>query len=748
MKNLFKYAASYWKAMIAIMLILFVQAYCDLSLPAYTSNIVNVGIQQGGIEDEIPEQIAREEMDKLLLFVSEEDGQKVMDAYEEDTESYEKDAYVLKESVSGDEEQMKELQDILKLPMMMTTGFESGSDMTKEVESQLKSSLPDGTVSEDTTIFDIMKMLPGEQRTAMVEKMGEQMDDLPDTILDQAAVSYCKSVYQDLGMDMEKIQTGYLAKTGGMMIALAFLGMAASVLVGFLASRVGASAGRDLRGRVFHKVVGFSNHEFNQFSTASLITRSTNDIQQIQMLIVMLLRMLLYAPILAIGGVFQVMKTNVSMSWIIGLAVIIIACMVLLLFVVAMPKFKMLQKLVDKLNLVTREILTGLSVIRAFSTEKHEEKRFDDANVELTKTNLFVNRAMTFMMPAMMLVMNGVSVLIVWTGAHGISDGQMQVGDMMAFIQYTMQIIMGFLMLCMISIMLPRAAVAADRVEEVLKSETIICDPERPEVLPEQGEGVLSFDHVSFKYPGADEDVLQDITFTARPGQTTAIIGSTGSGKSTLVNLIPRFYDVTEGKITLDGIDIRDIKQHDLREKLGYVPQKGVLFSGNIASNIMFGNQDGTEEEMKEAAEIAQATEFIETKPEGYESPIAQGGSNVSGGQKQRLSIARAIAKHPQVFIFDDSFSALDYKTDVTLRHALAEKTRESTVLIVAQRISTILHAEQILVLDDGKIVGKGTHAELLKNCEVYREIAESQLSRAELESAVQTDGKEEKIHG
>ena len=748
MKNLFKYAASYWKAMIAIILILFVQAYCDLSLPAYTSDIVNVGIQQGGIEDEIPEQIAREEMDKLLLFVSEEDGQKVMDAYEEDTESYEKDAYVLKESVSGDEEQMKELQDILKLPMMMTAGFESGSDMTKEVESQLKSSLPDGTVSEDPTIFDIMKMLPGEQRTVMVEKMGEQMDDLPDTILDQAAVSYCKSVYQDLGMDMEKIQTGYLVKTGGMMIALAFLGMAASVLVGFLASRVGASAGRDLRGRVFHKVVGFSNHEFNQFSTASLITRSTNDIQQIQMLIVMLLRMVLYAPILAIGGVFQVMKTNVSMSWIIGLAVIIIACMVLLLFVVAMPKFKMLQKLVDKLNLVTREILTGLSVIRAFSTEKHEEKRFDDANVELTKTNLFVNRAMTFMMPVMMLVMNGVSVLIVWTGAHGISDGQMQVGDMMAFIQYTMQIIMGFLMLCMISIMLPRAAVAADRVEEVLKSETIICDPEQPEVLPEQGEGVLSFDHVSFKYPGADEDVLQDITFTARPGQTTAIIGSTGSGKSTLVNLIPRFYDVTEGKITLDGIDIRDIKQHDLREKLGYVPQKGVLFSGNIASNIMFGNQDGTEAEMKEAAEIAQATEFIETKPEGYESPIAQGGSNVSGGQKQRLSIARAIAKHPQVFIFDDSFSALDYKTDVTLRPALAEKTRESTVLIVAQRISTILHAEQILVLDDGKIVGKGTHAELLKNCEVYREIAESQLSRAELESAVQTDGKEEKIHG
>lgn len=750
MKNLFKYAASYWKAMIAIILILFVQAYCDLSLPAYTSDIVNVGIQQGGIEDEIPEQIAREEMDKLLLFVSEEDGQKVMDAYEEDTESYEKDAYVLKESVSGDEEQMKELQDILKLPMMMTAGFESGSDMTKEVESQLKSSLPDGTVSEDTTIFDIMKMLPGEQRTVMVEKMGEQMDDLPDTILDQAAVSYCKSVYQDLGMDMEKIQTGYLVKTGGMMIALAFLGMAASVLVGFLASRVGASAGRDLRGRVFHKVVGFSNHEFNQFSTASLITRSTNDIQQIQMLIVMLLRMVLYAPILAIGGVFQVMKTNVSMSWIIGLAVIIIACMVLLLFVVAMPKFKMLQKLVDKLNLVTREILTGLSVIRAFSTEKHEEKRFDDANVELTKTNLFVNRAMTFMMPVMMLVMNGVSVLIVWTGAHGISDGQMQVGDMMAFIQYTMQIIMGFLMLCMISIMLPRAAVAADRVEEVLKSETMIHDPKQEKHFLEDGKGVLTFDHVSFRYPGADEDVLEDITFTAKPGETTAIIGSTGSGKSTLVNLIPRFYDVTSGDITLDGVDIREVKQHELREKLGYVPQKGVLFSGDIASNIMFGNSHGSDDEMIEAAEIAQATEFIDTKPEKYKSPISQGGSNVSGGQKQRLSIARAIAKHPQVFIFDDSFSALDYKTDVTLRRALAEKTSGSTVLIVAQRISTILHAEQIIVLDEGKVAGKGTHAELLKNCPVYREIAESQLSRKELEAALneQTDGKEDQIHG
>ena len=778
MKNLFKYAASYWKAMIAIVLILVVQAYCDLSLPAYTSDIVNVGIQQGGIEDEVPRQIATEEMEKLLLFVSEDDQQTVMDAYTEDNTSYKKEAYVLKDSVAKEENTMENLKDILQIPMMMTSGIESGSDTTKQMEDKLKEQMSQGMAQsmpqganqtmpegmpqgesqaesqavslDDMSMFDLLKMLPAEQRTTMVEKIEEQMSEMPDTILDQAAVSFCKSAYKDLGMDMDQTQIHYLLKTGGQMAVLALLGMAASIMVAFLASRVGASAGRDLRSGVFHKVVGFSNNEFNHFSTASLITRSTNDIQQIQMLIVMLLRMVLYAPILAIGGVLQVMKTNVSMSWIIGLAVIIIAFVVLLLFLVVMPKFKVLQNLVDKLNLVTREILTGLPVIRAFSTEKHEEERFDDANRTLTKTNLFVNRAMTFMMPVMMFVMNGVSVLIVWTGAHGISDGQMQVGDMMAFIQYTMQIIMGFLMLCMISIMLPRAAVAADRVEEVLKSETMIHDPKQEKHFPEDGKGVLTFDHVSFRYPGADEDVLEDITFTAKPGETTAIIGSTGSGKSTLVNLIPRFYDVTSGDIMLDGVDIREVKQQELREKLGYVPQKGVLFSGDIASNIMFGNSHGSDDEMIEAAEIAQATEFIDTKPEKYKSPISQGGLNVSGGQKQRLSIARAIAKHPQVFIFDDSFSALDYKTDVTLRRALAEKTSGSTVLIVAQRISTILHAEQIIVLDEGKVAGKGTHAELLKNCPVYREIAESQLSRKELEAALneQTDGKEDQIHG
>lgn len=774
MKNLFKYAASYWKAMIAIVLILVVQAYCDLSLPAYTSDIVNVGIQQGGIEDEVPRQIATEEMEKLLLFVSEDDQQTVMDAYTEDNTSYEKEAYVLKDFVAEEENTMENLKDILQIPMMMTSGIESGSDTTKQMEDKLKEQMSQGMAQsmpqgadqtmpegmpqgesqavslDDMSMFDLLKMLPAEQRATIVEKIEEQMSEMPDTILDQASVSFCRSAYKDLGMDMDQTQIHYLLKTGGQMAALALLGMVASIMVAFLASRVGASAGRDLRSGVFHKVVGFSNNEFNHFSTASLITRSTNDIQQIQMLIVMLLRMVLYAPILAIGGVLQVMKTNVSMSWIIGLAVIIIAFVVLLLFLVVMPKFKVLQNLVDKLNLVTREILTGLPVIRAFSTEKHEEERFDDANRTLTKTNLFVNRAMTFMMPVMMLVMNGVSVLIVWTGAHGISDGQMQVGDMMAFIQYTMQIIMGFLMLCMISIMLPRAAVAADRVEEVLKSETMIHNPKQEKHFPEDGKGVLTFDHVSFRYPGADEDVLEDITFTAKPGETTAIIGSTGSGKSTLVNLIPRFYDVTSGDITLDGVDIREVKQQELREKLGYVPQKGVLFSGDIASNIMFGNSHGSDDEMIEAAEIAQATEFIDTKPEKYKSPISQGGSNVSGGQKQRLSIARAIAKHPQVFIFDDSFSALDYKTDVTLRRALAEKTSGSTVLIVAQRISTILHAEQIIVLDEGKVAGKGTHAELLKNCPVYREIAESQLSRKELEAALneQTDGKEDQIHG
>ena len=740
MKNLFKYAAEHWKTLLAIIIVLFIQAYCDLSLPAYTSDIVNVGIQQGGVEDQVPEAISVDEMNRLLLFVPSEDQDTVLDAYEEDDSTYDTEAYVLKDDIS--EEDISSLEDILAYPMMLTAGFESGSDMTAQIEEQLKASLPPEAVTDDMTVFDILQMMPADQREAMMDAMEEQTGDMPDTILDQAAVSYVGTVYENLGMDMDHIQIHYLLTTGGKMAGLAFLGMAASILVGFMASRVGAATGRDLRGRVFHKVVRFSNNEFDHFSTASLITRSTNDIQQIQLIIVMLLRIVLYAPILAIGGIIQVFQTNVSMSWIIGLAVVLIGLVILVLFLVAMPKFRIMQTLVDKVNLVMREILTGLSVIRAFSTQKYEEERFDKANRDLTRTNLFVNRAMTFMMPVMMLVMNGISVLIMWNGAHGIDNGEMQVGDMMAFIQYTMQIIMGFLMLCMLSIMLPRAAVAADRVQEVLDSQTVILDPDQPEKFSENEKGLLKFDHVSFRYPGADENVIHDITFTARPGETTAIIGSTGSGKSTLVNLIPRFYDVTEGSITLDGVDIRNVSQHELREKLGYVPQKGILFSGDIASNIMFGNPDGSEQEMIEAAKIAQATEFIDQKPQGYQSPIAQGGSNVSGGQKQRLSIARAVAKHPEVFIFDDSFSALDFKTDVTLRKALKKKTKDSTVLIVAQRISTILNAEQIIVLDDGKIAGMGTHQELLESCEVYQQIAASQLSESELKAGQKKEEK------
>lgn len=734
MGKLFKFMKPYAATICMIVVFLVLQAYCDLSLPGYTSDIVNVGIQQGGIDTTIPEQISVEDMDRLFLFVSGEDQETVLDAYKKDTDTYKTEAYVLKDGILKDEERTDEISGILSKPMMLVTAFASDSEETKKMTDAMFAGIPKEMVSEDMNVFDILAMMPEKQRKEMVTEAGQKVDEMPETMLEQAATIYLKEAYQNLGMDTDKIQTGYMFRTGGKMLALAAFGMIVSVIVGFLASKVGASTGRDLRGKVFHKVVEFSNGEFDKFSTASLITRSTNDIQQIQMLTVMILRMVLYAPIMGIGGVFKVFRTNVSMSWIIGLAVVLIAMVVVVLFVVAMPKFKILQNLVDRLNLVTREILTGLSVIRAFSTEKHEEERFDKANRDLTKTNLFVNRAMTFMMPTMMLIMNAISILIVWVGANGINDGQMQVGDMMAFIQYTMQIIMAFLMICMISIMLPRAAVSATRVDEVLTSTTLINDPKQPRHLDKDGKGVVTFDHVSFRYPGAEEDVLHDISFVAKPGETTAIIGSTGSGKSTMVNLIPRFYDVTEGKITIDGEDIRNVTQHELREQLGYVPQKGVLFSGTIASNILYGNPDGSEEEMVEAAQVAQASEFIEEKSKRYDSRISQGGGNVSGGQKQRLSIARAIAKDPKIFIFDDSFSALDYKTDVTLRKALKEHTVDSTVIIVAQRISTILHAEQIIVLDEGKIAGIGIHKELLKNCDVYYQIAASQLSEKELE--------------
>ena len=742
MGKLFKFMKPYAATILMIVVFLVLQAYCDLSLPGYTSDIVNVGIQQGGIDTAIPEQISVEDMDRLFLFVSEQDQKTVLDAYERDTDTYESEAYVLKDGILKNEKRTDKIGAILSKPMMLVTVFSSDSEETKEMTDAMFASLPKEMLSEDMTVFDVLGMMPEEQRAQMVTQIGEKVDEMPETMLEQAATIYLKEAYKNLGMDTDKIQTGYMLRTGGKMLALAAGGMIVSMIVGFLASKVGASTGRDLRGKVFRKVVEFSNGEFDKFSTASLITRSTNDIQQIQMLTVMILRMVLYAPIMEIGCVFKVFHTNVSMSWIIGLAVVLIAMVVMVLFVVAMPKFKILQNLVDRLNLVTREILTGLPVIRAFSTEKHEEERFDQANKDLTKTNLFVNRAMTFMMPTMMLIMNAISILIVWVGANGINDGQMQVGDMMAFIQYTMQIIMAFLMICMISIMLPRAAVSATRVDEVLTSTTLINDPKQPKHLKE-GKGMVEFNHVSFRYPGAEEDVLHDISFTAKPGETTAIIGSTGSGKSTMVNLIPRFYDVTEGKITIDGEDIRNVTQHELRDQLGYVPQKGVLFSGTIASNILYGNPDGSEETMMEAAKVAQAAEFIEEKPKCYDSRISQGGGNVSGGQKQRLSIARAIAKDPKIFIFDDSFSALDYKTDVTLRKALKEHTVNSTVIIVAQRISTILHADQIIVLDEGKVAGIGTHKELLKNCDVYYQIAASQLSEKELERDLNQDEQE-----
>ena len=742
MGKLFKFMKPYAATILMIVVFLVLQAYCDLSLPGYTSDIVNVGIQQGGIDTAIPEQISVEDMDRLFLFVSEQDQKTVLDAYERDTDTYESEAYVLKDGILKDEKRTDKIGAILSKPMMLVTVFSSDSEETKEMTDAMFASLPKEMLSEDMTVFDVLGMMPEEQRAQMVTQIGEKVDEMPETMLEQAATIYLKEAYKNLGMDTDKIQTGYMLRTGGKMLALAAVGMIVSMIVGFLASKVGASTGRDLRGKVFRKVVEFSNGEFDKFSTASLITRSTNDIQQIQMLTVMILRMVLYAPIMGIGGVFKVFHTNVSMSWIIGLAVVLIAMVVMVLFVVAMPKFKILQNLVDRLNLVTREILTGLPVIRAFSTEKHEEERFDQANKDLTNTNLFVNRAMTFMMPTMMLIMNAISILIVWVGANGINDGQMQVGDMMAFIQYTMQIIMAFLMICMISIMLPRAAVSATRVDEVLTSTTLINDPKQPKHLKE-GKGMVEFNHVSFRYPGAEEDVLHDISFIAKPGETTAIIGSTGSGKSTMVNLIPRFYDVTEGKITIDGEDIRNVTQHELRDQLGYVPQKGVLFSGTIASNILYGNPDGSEETMMEAAKVAQAAEFIEEKPKCYDSRISQGGGNVSGGQKQRLSIARAIAKDPKIFIFDDSFSALDYKTDVTLRKALKEHTVNSTVIIVAQRISTILHADQIIVLDEGKVAGIGTHKELLKNCDVYYQIAASQLSEKELERDLNQDEQE-----
>jgi len=695
---------------LAIMLLLVVQAWCDLSLPQYTSDIVDIGIQQGGIEHAAPDQIRDETMENLKLFMEEDDWNKVEAAY-----TLGEDGIWYLDSVN--ESALEELDGVFGMPMLMLSAMEAQGMDAATLQAMLSSG-----------------QMTLEQLEAMADQAMEKYGSQSDMIVEQKALLFVKEEYAAMGLDLDQIQMNYLLSTGGRMLGIALLMAVAAILVGLLASRTAAQLGMSLRGDVFKTVMSFSNTEIDKFSTASLITRSTNDIQQVQMVVVLMLRIVIYAPILGIGGIIKVATTHTGMEWIIAVAVGSALVLVALLMSLALPKFKRMQTLVDKMNLVSREILTGLPVIRAFSREKHEEKRFDLANLDLKKTQLFTNRVMTFMMPMMMLLMNGVSILIVWNGGHGIDAGTMQVGDMIAFITYTMQIVMSFLMIAMIAIFLPRASVAAGRIDEVLQTKPVIRDKRKvKDNTKEQWQGVVAFEDVSFRYPNAGADVLEHITFTAQPGQTTAIIGSTGSGKSTLLNLIPRFFDVSYGRITMDGVDIRDLSQHKLHELLGYVPQKGVLFSGDIESNLKFGGADITDQAMEEAAEIAQAKEFIDSKPDGYQTPIAQGGTNVSGGQKQRLSIARAIAKNPRVFLFDDSFSALDYKTDVILRRALNEKVKDATVIIVAQRISTILHADQIVVLDEGKIAGIGTHEELMKNCPTYQEIARSQLSAAEL---------------
>ena len=702
---------------LVILALLGVQAYCDLTLPRYTSDIVDVGIQQSGVERVTPQRMRGDTLEALTLFLSDEDEAALRAAYAPDGEG----AYALTET---DEDALRRLDQMLGLPMVALYQMQQQGTQPAVLVQQAKQA--------DRQSFKA-------QLIARMETMSQQYGATADMLTDQMAILFVQQEYQALGMDLSALQQTYLLVTGGKMMAVTLLMVAAAITAGLLASRVAASVGMELRGRVFRKVVSFSNAEIDRFSTASLITRSTNDIQQIQMVVVMLLRLVLYAPIIGIGGIVRVATTRTGMGWIIGVAVGVLLALIVVLMTVAMPKFKKMQTLIDRVNLVSREILTGLPVIRAFSREDYEEARFDKANRDLMGTQLFTNRTMSMMMPVMMLIMNGISILIVWAGAHGVDLGTMQVGDMIAFITYTMQIVMAFLMISVVSIMLPRAGVSAKRIQEVLDTQASIRDPQpgkERDGSRDQWRGEVCFEDVSFRYPDAQADVLEHISFTARPGETTAIIGSTGSGKSTLLNLIPRFFDVSYGRITIDGVDIRDLSLHKLHSLLGYVPQKGVLFSGTIESNLKFGGAEITDQAMRQAAAIAQADDFINAKPEGYQSPIAQGGTNVSGGQKQRLSIARAIAKDPKVYLFDDSFSALDYKTDAVLRRALSEQVKDAAVIIVAQRISTILHAQQIIVLDEGRVAGIGTHEELMASCSTYQEIARSQLSEAELGGA------------
>lgn len=710
MLHILGYLKRSWKAVLVIFALLIFQASCDLTLPQFTSDLVDIGIQQNGIAHAAPAEMRATTMDNLGLFLT-DDEQKLVSSFYTLTG----DRYVCTAQSKAD---WQALDEVLSMPMVMLDTIESSGKIDVQT---LHEEIASGQVTRQ-------HLLGAESQ------MESELSSMGGSTMTQKAILFTQKEYETLGYDLHEMQMNYLLTTGGKMLALSLGMVIAAILVGLVASRTAAELSMHLRESLFTRVVSFGNEEMTRFSTASLITRSTNDIQQIQMVIVILLRIVLYAPILGIGGILRVTRTQTGMAWIIAVAVAAVIGIVAVLMGTAMPRFKKMQTLIDNLNLVAREILTGLPVIRAFSREKHEEERFDDANIALTRTQLFTNRVMTFMMPTMMLTMNLVTVAIVWFGAHGIDLGRMQVGDMMAFITYTMQIIMSFLMISMISILLPRAGVAAERINEVLATEPRIHD--RAKVKDDQltaCRGEIVFDDVSFRYPDADADVLEHISFTAKPGQTTAIIGSTGAGKSSLLNLIPRFFDVSYGRITIDGIDIRDLSQHRLHELLGYVPQKGILFSGDIESNLKFGGADISDERMKQAAEIAQATEFIESKPERYETPIAQGGTNVSGGQKQRLSIARAIAKNPRIYLFDDSFSALDYKTDAALRRALSEQIHDATTIIVAQRISTILHAEQIIVLDEGKVAGIGTHEELMRTCATYQEIARSQLSEKEL---------------
>ncbi len=747
-KLMIRYLKPFTWSVVAIIALLFVQAQTELALPDYMSEIVNTGIQTGGITSSLPEAIRASEYEKVKIFMDEDGITRMDDAYQlvtkenatmEQVESYpalsNEDVYLLQ---AEDTDALAQDMAIPQLLVMSLDGIASGETSTLDENSEevkkiqeMMAQLPKGM-----DIFDGMRMMPKTEIQKLKDDMGNQLRSMGDSTLNTAATAFVKAEYQAIGMDTDAIQTNYILESGLKMLGMSLLSAICAIFVGLLASRLSAGIGLRMRGDVFKKVESFTSAEFNRFSTASLITRNTNDIQQVQMVIVMFIRIVLYAPIIGIGALLKVLDSNVSMTWIIALVLTVILGLIFTIFIVVMPKFKAIQKLIDRLNLVMREFLDGMSVIRAFNTQKYEEKKFDNANQEITKTNLFVNRAMAAMMPCMMFVMNGVALLIIWVGGKQMDVGSMQIGDIMAFIQYTMQIIMAFLMISMVAIMIPRAAVAGVRVKEVLDCEVSIQDPSKPKAFDETKKGYVVFDHVSFAYPGAEEDVLHDISFTAKPGQTTAFIGSTGSGKSTLINLVPRFYDVSDGHVSVDGVDVRDVSQKDLRERIGYVPQKGVLFSGTIASNLRYAKEDASDEELKEASRIAQALEFIEIKPEQYETAISQGGTNVSGGQKQRLSIARALVKQPEIFIFDDSFSALDFKTDAKLRkelNQLCEKTK-ATVLVVAQRISSIMHADQIIVLDQGHVKGIGTHEELMKSCVVYQEIAYSQLSKEELE--------------